>query len=123
MNLSYITSSTKINADLEICILTNGKSADAHLALCIAPAYQEGSEGALTAAYITGNGDPYPLAIENAEGEIFFGRDAFGRDASAYSREFAEWITPEAVEGWIAGARRQRAADGHFAYRLADALR
>ncbi len=123
MKLSYITNSTKINADLEVCILTNGESADAHLALCIAPAYQTGTETALTAAYITSNGDPYPLAIENEDGEIFFGRDAFGGDASDYSRDFAEWLTPEAVEGWIAGQRTRKNSDGHFAFRLAEALR
>lgn len=123
MKLSYITNSTKINADLEVCILTNGEKADAHLALCFAPAYQKKTETALTAAYIIGNGDPYPLAIENEDGEIFFGRAAFGGDAEDYSREFAEWLTPEAVEGWIAGERSRQNSDGHFAFRLAEALR
>lgn len=123
MKLRYITNSTKINADLEICILTNGEKADAHLALYFAPAYQAGTETALTAAYITSNGDPYPLAIENEEGEIFFGRDAFGGDASDYSREFGVWLTPEAIEAWIAVQRPRNNSDGHFAFRLAEALR
>ena len=123
MKLSYITNSTKINADLEVCILTNGEKADAHLALYFAPAYQNGTETALVAAYITSSGDPYPLAIENEDGEIFFGRDAFGGDAADYSSEFAEWLTPEVVEGWIAGQRTRKNSDGHFAFRLAEALR
>ena len=120
MKLSHITNSTKINADLEICILTNGEKADAHLALCFAPAYQKGTETALTAAYITNNGDPYPLAIENEDGDIFFGGDAFGGGASDYSREFAEWLTPEAIDSWGAG---QDNSEKHFAFRLAEALR
>ena len=123
MKLSYITNSTRINLDHEQCIITNGEQADAHLALCFAPAYQRDTDTPLTAAYITSNSDPYPLAIENEDGEVFFGRDAFGGDAADYSREFAEWLTPEAVEGWIAGQRTRHAPDGHFAFRLANALR
>ncbi len=122
MNLTYITQTTRINTDFEICVTTNGEHADQHLALCVAPAYQRGTETALTAAYITTNGDPYPFAIENEEGEIFFGRDAFGGDASNYASEFTEWLTPDAIRSWLAFQKSKRGMDDHFLFRLADAI-
>ena len=123
MKFSYLTNSTKINTDFEVCITTNGGTADARLALCFAPAYQPEDRTALTAAYITSNGDPYPFAIENEDGEIYFGREAFGGCEADYSREFAEWITPEALCAWLADQRTLGDSEGHFAANLADALR
>lgn len=122
MKITYITQHTRVNLDLEQCILTNGERADARLALCFAPAYEDGCDLQMTAFYITSNGDPYPLAVENEDG-VFFGQAAFGGVAADYSRECSDWLTPEALEGWFASQRTRQPTDGHAVIRLADALR
>jgi hypothetical protein len=122
MKLSYITNSLQINSDLEIKLFGNGESADQNLTLYIAPAYDSrAKEEPFTVAYIKTNSDPYPFAIENSAGEIYFGEDAFGPCATNYARdkELSVWLNAMELRDY---ASANRLHDKHFLWNLADEL-
>jgi hypothetical protein len=118
MNILFLTNQIEVNLDHRTEICTNGKTGDARLVLCMAPAYRRGSHAPMTAFFVRTNGEPYPLAIENEYG-FFLGHEAFGRDGVPLNDHALGFIAPQSLRGF---AFAHRCPDGHAIYAFMDAL-
>ena len=94
-----ITNDTFIISVFARCLMTNGEQADQRITLECAPT----TKGEI-AYYLTTNGDPVPVALQNENG-IHWGNEAFGRgfDTSDWLPDYSEWLAGYAFRNELNG--------------------